>query len=136
MKNYRKKVSFSIFVLVALFILPNLTFADFSGGMHTNYISPNYPIYCPHNASGDGRHQSPSSFTKAKINGTTYNAHEWECTCGAKVITVWDLGTYYFYPNDAVWTHTPGFPYVPGSYQYWDVKTLHSGDPIDWKFPY
>ena len=136
MKGYRKMLFFTLVVFVTLFTLTNLTLADLFCRMDINHVSPNYPVYCPNNASGDGRHQGFSSLTKAKINGTTYNAHEWDCVCGSVIITVWDLGNYYFYPDDATWTHTPGFPYIPGSYQYWDVKKLRSGNPIDWKFPY
>lgn len=97
-------------------------------------ISPNYVIYCPYDASGDGRHLDMSSERRVlSINGEPYNCRYWKCTCGTTLCTLDAYGAYYFNPATAnyVFKLTPWGGYE----QYYDEPTLiHAGpdDPVDW----
>lgn len=127
----------ALLLLVSSLMSVNLVNADVNQDKHNHdndTISPMYVVYCPDNANGAGKHKdTSSSLTKAKINGSIYNAAEWNCSCGAAVMTVPDYGNVYFYSSDATMQASAGFPYLPGSYQYYQVNTLRSGSPIDWQ---
>jgi len=134
MKKFKLLSLLAILILVSSFVTLNLVNADVDNKDVT--ITPEYIVYCEDNANGSGKHyDNYSSITKAKINGEIYNAAQWECVsgCGSIVITVPDYGNVYFYSSDATFKSSTGFPFLPGSYQYYDVNILRSGSPVDWQ---
>lgn len=123
----------ALLVLASSFTNPSIVNADVD---EKDIIQPQYVPYCPRNADGLGRHYDNGSTTvKAKIDGLTVNVRQFDCICGATVFES-DYKYCHFYPQDATWTSTPGFPYTPGSIQYWDVHVTHPGDPIEWNIPF
>lgn len=96
-------------------------------------ISPNYVVYCPNNASGDGRHYDSSSIRRdVVINGVHYNCRFWECSCGATVCTVPDYGNYYFEHTQANYVFK--LTWWGGWQQYYEEPTVIYGYPSTfWK---
>jgi hypothetical protein len=82
---------------------------------------------CPY---GTYHEYNTRSGVKVLINGQYINGTLYTCSCGSEVICT-DVNKY-CYPSSCTIDHSFGYPYLPGTFQWYVPSALYPGTPSNW----
>lgn len=90
---------------------------------------------CPVHGQYHAPNNTKVSTIAVYVNGTRYTGTLWTCDCGSELICCDYNGGSYTYPSLCDKKESWGYPYTPGSYIYYVVKSssyIYYGTPSNW----